>query len=170
MNKPILIYWPKSGNVEHAAKLIAKEYGDIISLPLDKVTQDTLYQYNNFIVGGSTVGAETWQETKNDSPWSTFFASLKKIDFSNKKVALFGLGDQILWPANFVDGLRTVYNAFIEANAQLIGKWPTKGYDFTESLAVKDGFFVGLALDEDQQDEHTEERVKTWVSQIKKEF
>jgi flavodoxin I len=85
-------------------------------------------------------------------------------------VALFGLGDQVLWPSNFVDGLDTIYSAFIETGAQLIGKWSTEGYDFTDSKAVEGNYFVGLALDEDQQDELSEERVSAWVKQIKEEF
>ncbi|MBN2237743.1 MAG: flavodoxin, partial [Bacteroidales bacterium] len=82
----------------------------------------------------------------------------------------FGLGDQVLWPANFVDGLGAIYKAFIEANAQMVGKWATDGYDFTDSKAVVENEFVGLALDEDQQPELTEERVSNWVEQIKGEF
>lgn len=170
MNKTVLIFWPKGGNVENAASMIAKEYGDIDTLALNDVTEDTLVQYNKFIVGGSSLGAETWEGTKNESPWNTFFTSLKKHDFAAKKVALFGLGDQVLWPSNFVDGLGNIYNAFVEASAQLIGKWPTKGYDFTDSNAVDGDYFVGLALDEDQQDDLSEERINTWVKQIKEEF
>lgn len=170
MNKTVLIFWPKGGNVETAAHMITKEFGAIASMPLSEVTEDTLIQFDNFIIGGSSLGAETWEGTKSESPWNTFFTSLKKVDLSSKKVALFGLGDQVLWPSNFVDGLGTLYNAFIEANAKLVGKWPTEGYDFTDSNAVDGDYFVGLALDEDQQDDQSEERVQTWVKQIKEEF
>jgi len=170
MNKTVIIFWPKDGNVENAAKLIAKEFGNIEIIPLDNVTEDTLAQYDNYVVGGSSLGAEIWEGTKTESPWNKFFTSLRKFDFSTKKVALFGLGDQILWPSNFVDGLGDIYNAFIEASAQLIGKWPTEGYDFTDSKAVNGNYFVGLALDMDQQDELSEERIKAWVKQIKKDF
>jgi flavodoxin I len=45
-----------------------------------------------------------------------------------------------------------------------------KRYDFSESKAVVDGKFLGLAIDEDNQSELTESRVKSWVSQLKKEF
>ena len=45
-----------------------------------------------------------------------------------------------------------------------------RSYDFSESKAVKNGKFVGLAIDEDNQSDLTEERVKTWVAQIKREF
>jgi flavodoxin len=68
MNKTILIFWPEGGNVENSAKMIAKEFGDIKILPMNKVTEDTLVQYDKFIIGGSTSGAETWEGTKNESP------------------------------------------------------------------------------------------------------
>jgi flavodoxin I len=38
------------------------------------------------------------------------------------------------------------------------------------SIAVKNGKFVGLALDEDNQSELTNQRIKIWVSQLKAEF
>jgi len=170
MDKTVLIFWPKGGNVENAANLIAKEFGNIKAMPLNEVSNGTLVQFDKFIVGGSSLGAETWEGTKSESPWSTFFSKLNSQDLSSKKVALFGLGDQILWPANFIDGLFEIYTAFIDAKATIVGKWSTSGYDFTDSKAVVDNRFVGLALDEDQQDELTEERISAWVKQIKKEF
>ncbi len=170
MNKTVLIFWPKGGNVENAANLIAKEYGDINVKPINEVNADTFLQHDKFIIGGSTLGAETWEGTQNESPWNSFFSDVKKHDFSSKKVALFGLGDQVLWSTNFVDGLAIIHNAFVKAKAKIVGKWPTKGYDFTDSQAVDGDNFVGLALDDDQQEELTDERVKVWVKQIKKEF
>jgi flavodoxin I len=45
-----------------------------------------------------------------------------------------------------------------------------EGYEFTESKAFRDGKFVGLALDEDNQSDLTEERIKKWVSTLKTEM
>ena len=53
----------------------------------------------------------------------------------------------------------------------IVGKWPTAGYEHTESKAeLEEGVFLGLAIDEDNQFDQTEERVAAWVEQIKKEF
>ena len=41
------------------------------------------------------------------------------------------------------------------------GFWSTDGYDFNESKALNNGKFVGLALDEDNQFDLTQEGVKT---------
>ena len=59
----------------------------------------------------------------------------------------------------------------IENGGKIVGKWPTEGYEHTESKAeVEEGVFLGLALDEDNQYEQTDERVDTWVAQIINEF
>jgi Flavodoxin. len=57
-----------------------------------------------------------------------------------------------------------------ERGAELVGLWPVDGYEFDESPAVEDGRFVGLALDNANQYELTEDRIKTWVRQLTREF
>ncbi|MEO1404790.1 MAG: hypothetical protein AAFV72_26600, partial [Cyanobacteria bacterium J06635_1] len=47
--------------------------------------------------------------------------------------------------------------------------WPTDGYDFNESLAIRNGKFCGLALDEDNESDKTETRIQTWATQVKQE-
>ena len=92
------------------------------------------------------------------------------LDLSGKKVAVFGLGDQEAYPDTFVDGLGILANKVKERGGQLVGSWPLEGYEFNASLAVESDRFVGLVIDVDNQDDLTEERVKTWVNQIKGEF
>jgi len=57
-----------------------------------------------------------------------------------------------------------------ELGGETVGYWSTEGYDFSDSKALRDDKFVGLALDEDNQSELTEERIKAWVAQLKPEF
>ncbi len=57
-----------------------------------------------------------------------------------------------------------------ELGGETVGYWSTDGYEFTDSKAVRDGKFVGLALDEDNQSQLTNERIKAWVSQLKQKF
>ena len=45
----------------------------------------------------------------------------------------------------------------------VVDGWPTEGYDFDESTAVRDGAFVGLAVDEDNQEALTSQRVWKWA-------
>jgi flavodoxin I len=45
--------------------------------------------------------------------------------------------------------------------------WPTDGYNFEASRAVfEEGWFVGLALDEDNQSDLTMDRIREWLEQI----
>lgn len=56
--------------------------------------------------------------------------------------------------------------------AYIVGHWPTEGYEFDASKAQVPGenFFVGLALDEDQQPELTKARLDEWCAQIHQAF
>merc|ERR1711924_134073 len=49
------------------------------------------------------------------------------------------------------------------------GLVPTEGYDHMESKSVSGDKFVGLACDEDNQPDQSEERAKAWIAQIKGE-
>ncbi len=60
--------------------------------------------------------------------------------------------------------------ALRNCGATLVGQWATDSYEFCESLALEDGKFLGLGIDEVNQPELTAERVKHWVSQLIAEF
>ena len=53
-----------------------------------------------------------------------------------------------------------------------IGFWPAAGYDFIASKALtEDGeLFYGLALDDENQYDLTDDRLNDWVSQILQEI
>ena len=51
-----------------------------------------------------------------------------------------------------------------------VGYTSMEGYYFENSKALRDGKFVGLALDDDNQSDLTDKRVKDWVAQLKTEF
>lgn len=60
-----------------------------------------------------------------------------------------------------------LYDIAKDKGASVIGSWETEGYSFSQSAAVEGGKFVGLALDENNQSELTEERIEKWVQSIK---
>ena len=96
---------------------------------------------------------------------------LQTMNFSGKTVALFGTGDQIGYPDTFLDGMGMLYETFQFRGAKFVGFWPTEGYDFTSPLPLLDeNHFVGLAIDEDNQPELTDERIAKWVEMIRPEF
>ena len=55
---------------------------------------------------------------------------------------------------------------------KIIGNWSTDNYEFEASKAVMNTLntFYGLCLDEDNQPELTEDRLKKWYEQLKKEL
>ena len=63
-----------------------------------------------------------------------------------------------------------LFEKFSAKGANIVGAVSTDGYTFDESEAVKDGKFVGLALDADNESDKTEERISNWVEQIRSDF
>jgi len=63
-----------------------------------------------------------------------------------------------------------IYDFFSEKGAKLVGTWPTEGYEFDHSEAILDDKFVGLALDLDNQQNLTEERLNNWIQSISGDF
>jgi len=172
MKKIVLLYWPLAGNVENAAKKIYSRFesNDIDMFDVGSFNVDTLDDYEMIIMGSSTVGAKNWEDADADNKWNRFFRKIEEHDLSNRKIALFGLGDHILYPSHYVDGLGILNDEVVKVKGKLIGKWPTEGYVFTESEGVKDNMFYGLALDEDNEDHLTDQRVDKWTEIIKSEL
>lgn len=174
MKKIGLIIWPLKGNVEKAALAIKKHFTDeeIDVIDLSTVSPQHLLLYENIILGSSTVGADHWENATDDNKWYKLFHQMQadKVDYLGKKVALFGLGDQIGYPHNFVDGMERVYNHISKHNITLVGEWENKGYEFSDSLALHDNKFRGLALDLDNDEENSAKMINEWVEILKKEF
>ncbi len=176
MKKKIgLFFWPKGGNVEKAANKIKQYFNEdeIDLIDLSVVQPKHLFYYENLILGSSTVGAEHWEDATEDNKWYQLFhqMDIDNVDFFGKKVALFGLGDQINYPHNFVDGMERVYSNIKNHNITLVGQWANEGYEFSDSLALHNGQFRGLALDLDNDDDDiTNKRIEKWVKLLKTTF
>lgn len=170
MEKTILIYWPKEGNVEHCAKMISESAGGLDMKSVDTLKTEDLTSHAHYIIGCSTVGSETWDNSENSDPWPSFLRKVDEMGVTDKTVAFFGLGDQVRWPRHFVDGMAVLFDHFVKRGAKIVGKWSVEGYDHEESEAQNGDYFVGLALDEDHQPELSQERIDAWVKQIREEF
>ena len=172
MKKIGIFYGPAGGSTERIAKQIQKEIGtDNADLMLIKDSKASdIDKYENIILGCSTIGGETWGATKSKPDWDIFRPEFDKITYSGKVFALFGLGDHISYPRNFVDNMGTIGKTLISKKAKLIGQTNPKDYEFTDSDAVIDGKFIGLPIDEEFESEKSAGRVKIWVEGLKKEF
>lgn len=142
-------------------------FGDskIELIPIETVQTGDLEAYDNIIMGVST-----WFDGELPARWDEVVPELKIIDMQKKRVAIFGLGDQQNYADNFVDGIG-ILATIVEANgAKLVGLTSIEGYVFNKSTAVRGDQFLGLALDVDNQSDKTDDRIKKWVEQLKKEF
>ena len=85
-----------------------------------------------------------------------------------KIVALYGMGDQLGYGEWFLDALGMLHDKLVTKGVKFVGYWPTEGYEFTSPKPViADGqLFVGLALDETNQYDLSEERIQAWCEQI----
>ena len=59
-----------------------------------------------------------------------------------------------------------IAKAAADAGAELVGKVSTDGYTFDSSASVDGGQFVGLAIDEVNESDKTDERIATWVASL----
>lgn len=169
MEKIGLFYGTDTGNTERVADLIKQEIGaDMVDLhDVVSAKAEDFANYSKLILG-----QPTWYYGERQSSWDDFWEDFKSIDFTGKKVALFGLGDQADYAEYFVDAIGMMHDVVLENGGEPVGYWPTDGYEYDESKGVtEDGeFFYGLAIDEDQQPEKTDERVKEWVAQLREEM
>lgn len=116
------------------------------------------------------LGSSTWDNGTLQKDWQAFLPHLDSMDLHGKKIALFGLGDAYGFASRFVNGLRVLYDKVVERGGEVIGAWPTIGYDFFDTNAVIDGRFVGLVIDQENASDKTVERVSGWVALLKREL
>jgi flavodoxin I len=168
MSKIGLYYGTQTGKTEYVAEIIQKEFGgdSVVTLyNIADVDISDLLEYDNIIVG-----CPTWNIGELQSDWDGVYQELDDLDFNGKKVAYFGTGDQIGYADNFQDAIGIIEEKISSLGGTTVGYWSNNGYDFNESKALRDGKFVGLALDEDNQSEMTDSRIQQWVAQLKQEF
>ena len=158
-----IFYGSTTGRTQFAAEVIQRELGVKADLfDVAKAEADDLSRYPLLILGVSTWGIGDLQQD-----WDTRINLLAQIDFSGKKVAFFGLGDAMGYPDSFLDAMGTLYQAVRVRGAKCIGRWSAVGYAFTLSKAIDNGEFVGLGLDDDNQEHLSAERIARWVEQVK---
>lgn len=169
MSKTAVFFGPTGGSVHKVATMVAQAMGnqpvDLISV--DHATPDALMACDHLILGVSTIGRANWDSSHTDSGWDAFLAQLKGIDLKGKRVAIFGLGDQMTYPYNFVDAIGWLHDRFQEMGATIDGYCSDNGYRYSESAAFRNHRFVGLPLDEDNEPDLTPARVSAWTNELR---
>lgn len=160
MKKTIVVFGSSTGTCEGIASDIAAKLG-AETINVSDMTADTVAANDNLILGTSTWGAG---EVQDD--WYDGLKVLKGADLSGKTVALFGCGDSASYSDTFCSGMAEIYNAARQAGASIIGAVDASEYSYDGSEAVIDGKFVGLALDNDNEESKTAGRIDAWLTAI----
>lgn len=166
MTKIGIFYGSTDGNTERIVNQIQELFGDEAELNnVNSATAEDMEPYPNLILA-----CPTWEIGQLQEDWDAFIDEIENVDFSGKKVTYLGLGDADGYPDTFLDALGIIHDRIKDSGATFVGSWPTDGYNFDVSKGVVDGKFLGLAIDEDNQPDLTDERVQQWVEQLKSEF
>lgn len=114
MKKIGLFYAAKAEKTSWVAERIQKEFGEshIKVVPIEQAWQNDFAAYDCFIVGAST-----WFDGELPTYWDELLPELRTMDLKGKKVAIFGLGDQVRYPENFADGIGLLAEVFEEDGA-----------------------------------------------------
>ncbi len=137
------------------------ESGLVQAFNIGQATPQDIIQWNCLIFGIPTVNIGQLQDD-----WDVFWPLLDEIDFTGKKVAIFGLGDQYNYSDTYLDAAGMLAHKVKERGGEIVGQWPTSGYQFENSLAVEGDHFMCLALDEDNESDRTQARLEAWIPQV----
>lgn len=160
-----IFYTTSTGNSDEIASKIASKIKDSEVFSL---SQDNLEKINEF--DKVIIGVSTWGDGELNDDFEDIWDNFQKLDFSNKTIALFGLGDQEAYSDTFCDAMGIIYEQIEDTGANIVGFTSIENYEFEESKAVIDNSFVGLALDEDNQEDLTDLRIENWVEQIRSDL
>lgn len=161
MKSTIVIYGSSTGTCQSIAETIAQKLG-VEAVDVAKLSDDTIKNNDNLILGTSTWGAGELQDD-----WYDGVKTLKSAGLDGKTVALFGCGDSESYSDTFCGGMKELYDAAVEAGANVLPGVSADDYTYDDSDAVVDGKFVGLALDDVNESDKTEERIDAWLEAIK---
>ncbi|WP_068471712.1 flavodoxin [Saccharicrinis aurantiacus] len=162
MKKIGIFYGSSVGNTRFVAEKLADLIPNSILTPVEKASQEIIESFDILILGTSTWGVGNLQDD-----FESFVDTLVTCNLNGKTIALFGLGDQFTYPDTYCNGMGKLFELIKDKGSNFIGSWPIDEYDFSESIAVVDGEFVGLALDEDNEPDLTDYRLTEWVKTLK---
>ncbi|MCC8457640.1 flavodoxin FldB [Photorhabdus aegyptia] len=164
-----LFYGSSTCYTEMVAEKIRDILGeDLVDLHnIKETTPELMEEYAVLILG-----IPTWDFGELQEDWLDIWEQIPSLDLRGKIVAMYGMGDQIDYSDWFLDALGMLYRHLLPSGVHFIGFWPTEGYEFTSPKPLTDNGtqFVGLALDDVNQYEQTDDRLSQWCMQILQEM
>jgi len=176
MNKIGIFFGTETGTTRLIAKKMQKKLGDDLCdkpVNVNRITPEDMLKYDTLILGTPSYGEGEIPGKGASSgcfePNREEFLALLPAnpDFTGKRIAFFGLGAQERYADRFASSLFALVEKFKGWGAEIVGDWPTDGYTYDQSAAEVDGRFIGLIIDQRTQGMFTDERIDTWLEQVK---
>jgi flavodoxin I len=172
-----IFYGTSTGNTLDCAMKIFDAFGsDVCAEPVDVDSLDAeqlsaeFGAHTSLIVGTPTwnTGADTERSgTGWDELYYSKLPSLSSV-LEKKKVAVFGLGDQVSYAENYGDAAGELYSVFESLGCDMVPYAATsqEGYEHVTSKSIRGDKFCGLMLDQINQEDLTDARIEAWVEQL----
>ena len=162
-----LFFGSTNGEVEGVAETIKAALGPSLNLyqNIGNTAPQDLESCDNLVFGIST-----WNVGLLQADWDVFWPKMDQTNFNGKKVAIFGMGDQVGYPDSYQDAVGQLADKVTERGGTLVGFTTPTGEEFTSTKVMQGLKAKGLLLDATNQSEKTDERVTAWVPQIKAEL
>ena len=167
MKKTCVFYGSTTGTTDTVAHLVAEKLG------LDSADVYDVNDLNADLVAGYDaliLGTSTWGDGELQDDWYDGLDKLKEADLAGKVVALFGCGDSESYSDTFCDGMAELYNGIKDSGCKIVGAVADSDYTYDSSNAVEGDNFVGLAIDDVNESDRTEDRVAAWAEALKAEL
>jgi flavodoxin I len=166
MRRTAIIYSFHTQKSKKVSEKIIAAFGENIeAVNAEELTKEVFENFDNFILS-----SPTWFDGELPNYWDEFVPDLEEMELSGKTFAVFGLGDQKGYPENFCDAIGILVELLEECGAKTIGYTSLDGYSYESSKAERNGQFLGLPIDQENQARLTKGRIESWVAQLKKEM
>ncbi|MFS2225490.1 flavodoxin FldB [Pantoea sp. B65] len=160
-----LFYGSSTCYTEMAAEKMRDFIGEeLVTLHNLKDDSPTLMEQYDLLI----MGIPTWDFGELQEDWEAVWSDIPSLNLTGKVVALYGMGDQLGYGEWFLDALGMLHDLLTPMGVTFIGYWPLEGYEFTSRKPLtSDGKqFVGLALDDVNQYDVSDERIEQWCEQV----
>ena len=155
MKKTGIFYGSTTGTTESVAPLVPQQAGGYAADvgAVSKLDAALAESYEALILGTST-----WGDGELQDDWYDGIKVLKNANLSGKTIALFGCGDSESYSDTFCDGMGILFEDLKDSGCTFVGAVSDSDYTYASSVAVADGKFVGLALDDVNESDRTDAR------------
>jgi len=163
-----IIYSFTSNKTAKAGQKILEAFGkdfkfDIVDA--EGITEEKFLSYDELILG-----VPTWFDGELPQYWDEFVPAMEEMELTGKKIAIYGLADQVGYPENFADAVGLMARLLQSRGAKIVGQTAIENYTYESSHAIENGQFLGLVLDQENQARLSKARIDNWVQSLKEVF